>query len=129
MQPLRPHFEAPVQGALRAGSLDLGVMWAMNEKRKTPRRRVLKEGKIVFADGMRVIDCTIRDMSDGGARLLIASTLGVPERFQLYQKSSGLLYPASIIWRQANAIGVRFEGPATSIHDDANKRYARLKFV
>lgn len=128
MPPLRPHFEAPVQGALRAAAYT-SVMWAMNEKRKTPRRRVLKEGKIVFADGMRVIDCTIRDMSDGGARLLIASTLGVPESFQLYQKSSGLLYPASIIWRQANAIGVRFEGPATSIHDAANKRYARLKFV
>jgi hypothetical protein len=48
----------------------------MGEKRKTQRRRVLKEGKIIFADGMRVIDCTIRDMSDSGARLLIANRRG-----------------------------------------------------
>jgi PilZ domain len=100
----------------------------MDDKRKFPRRRVLKEGKIVFADGLRVIDCTIRDMSEEGARLLIANTVGLPDTFQLYEKSSGLLYPASIVWRQSNAIGVHFDGPASSIHDLANKRYARLKF-
>ena len=40
------------------------------------------------ADGMRVIDCTIRNMSDTGARLLIANTVGVPETFHLFEKSS-----------------------------------------
>lgn len=100
----------------------------MDDKRKIPRRRVLKEGKIVYADGLRVFDCTIRDISDNGARLLIANTLGLPDKFHLFEKSSGLLYPASIVWRQANAIGVEFDGPATSIHDPANKRFARLKF-
>jgi two-component system cell cycle response regulator len=101
----------------------------MDDKRKVPRRRVLKEGKIVFADAMRVIDCTIRDMSADGARLLIASTVGVPDTFNLYEKSTGKLYPTSIVWRQSNAVGVRFDGPGTSIHDVSNKRYARLKFA
>jgi hypothetical protein len=101
----------------------------MDDKRKAPRRRVLKEGKIVFADAMRVIDCTIRDMSKDGARLLIANTIGIPDTFSLYEKSTGLLYPTSIVWRQSNALGVKFEGPATSIHDAANKRYARLRFA
>ncbi len=101
----------------------------MDDKRKVPRRRVLKEGKIVYADGLRVLDCTIRDISENGARLLIANTVGLPDKFQLFEKSSGLLYPASIAWRQANAIGVQFDGPATSIHDPANKRFARLKFA
>ena len=31
-------------------------------------------------------------------------------------------------WRQPNSIGVHFDGPASSIHDPANKRFARLKF-
>ncbi len=100
----------------------------MDDKRKVPRRRVLKEGKIVYADGLRVLDCTIRDISENGARLLIANTIGLPDEFHLFEKSSGLLYPATIVWRQANAIGVQFEGPASSIHDAANKRFARLKF-
>jgi hypothetical protein len=58
----------------------------MEQKRKVPRRRVLKEGKIVYADGLRVLDCTIRDMSPSGARLLISSTVGLPDTFQLYEK-------------------------------------------
>ena len=101
----------------------------MDDRRKVPRRRVLKEGKIVYADGLRVFDCTIRDISENGARLLIANTVGLPDKFQLFEKSSGLLYPASVVWRQANAIGVQFDGPATSINDPVNKRYARLKFT
>jgi hypothetical protein len=100
----------------------------MDERRKAARRRVLKEGKIVFADGLRVFDCTIRDLSTSGARLLIANTVGLPDTFTLYEKSSGLLYPVSVAWRQANSVGVHFQGPPTSINDAANKRYARLKF-
>jgi hypothetical protein len=100
----------------------------MDDKRKSSRRRVLKGGKIVFADGMRVIDCTIRDLSAKGARLIIANTIGVPDTFQLFEKSSGMLYPATVVWRQTDALGVKFDGPATSIHDAANKRYSRLKF-
>ena len=68
-------------------------------------------------------------IEDSGARLLIANTVGLPEAFLLYEKSSGVLRPASIVWRQANAIGVEFTGPPTSINDPANKRYARLKFA
>lgn len=100
----------------------------MDEKRKSPRRRVLKEGKIVYADGLRVFDCTIRDMSAGGAKLLIASTVGLPDTFHLYEKSSGMLYPAKVAWRQSNSLGVEFQGAPSSIHDAANKRFARLKF-
>jgi hypothetical protein len=101
----------------------------MDDKRKTARRRVLKEGKIVFADAMRVIDCTIRDLSAEGARLLIASSIGVPDSFNLYEKSTGRLYPASVVWRQSNAVGVKFDGAPSSINDVANKRFARLKFA
>jgi hypothetical protein len=100
----------------------------MDDKRKSPRRRVLKEGKIVFADAMRVIDCTIRDMSREGARLMIANSVGVPDTFLLYEKSAQALHPASVVWRQSNALGVKFDGPATDIRDAANKRYARLRF-
>ncbi len=99
-----------------------------DDKRKASRRRVLKVGKIVFADGMRVIDCTIRNMSEEGARLLISNSIGVPDSFLLFEKSTGMLYPTSVAWRQSNSIGVKFDGAPTSIHDSTNKRYARLKF-
>ncbi len=99
----------------------------MEERRRNLRRRVLKEGKIVFADALCLMDCTIRDMSDGGAKLMVSNTLAIPPSFQLYEKSSGKLYPATIAWRQCNAIGITFDGPPTSIHDAGNKRYLRLR--
>jgi hypothetical protein len=101
----------------------------MDEKRKTARRRVLKVGKIIFADGMRLIDCTIRDMSDNGARLLIANIVGLPDAFHLFEKSSGMVYRASVVWRQPAAVGVKFDGPPTNIHDPVNRRFARLRFT
>jgi hypothetical protein len=101
----------------------------MEERRKAPRRRVLKIGKIVYADGLRVIDCTIRDLSKDGARLLIANTIGVPDNFFLYEQTAGMIYPASIVWRQPTMIGVKFDGEPTSINDPANKRFSRLKFL
>jgi hypothetical protein len=101
----------------------------MNDKRKISRRRVLKVGKIVYADGLRVLDCTIRDMSADGARLIIGSTLGVPDSFFLYEQSTGMLFPASTIWRQPKSLGIRFDGEPSSIDDPANKRFSRLKFI
>ena len=99
----------------------------MEERRKSLRRRVLKEGKIVFADALCLMDCAIRDMSDGGAKLIVSNTLAIPHSFQLYEKSSGKLYPATIAWRQCNAIGGKFNGLPTSIHDAGSKRYLRLR--
>jgi hypothetical protein len=37
---------------------------------------VLKAAKISFRQGTAAIDCTVRDISDGGARLLVASAVG-----------------------------------------------------
>lgn len=101
----------------------------MDDKRKTQRRRVLKAGKIIFADAKSVIDCTIRDLSPEGARLAIANTIGVPETFCLFETSTGMLYDATVTWRQAAALGVKFTTPPTNIQDPANKRFSRLKFL
>ena len=100
----------------------------MDDKRKTARRRVLKVGKIIFADGMRLIDCTIRDMSDTGARLLVANAVGLPDTFHLFEKSSGMVYAASVAWRLPSAVGVKFAAPPTNIHDPVTRRFARLHF-
>jgi hypothetical protein len=62
-----------------------------------------------------------------GARLLIANTISVPTRSSCSNRRYA--YPATVVWRQTNALGVKFDGPPTSTGDDANRRYARLKFV
>ena len=55
----------------------------MDNKRSSPRQRVLKSGKMVFAGGSFSIDCTIRNISETGARLQVPTTVGIPEKFAL----------------------------------------------
>lgn len=98
------------------------------EKRKTARRRTLKDGKIIFADGLRLIDCTIRNMTDGGAQLIVSNTTGLPEDFFLYEKSSGVVHKAVLRWRKVSAIGISLSDPV-NIYQTTDKRFARLKFV
>lgn len=79
----------------------------MSEKRGQNRHRTLKSGKIVFNGGKSVIDCTIRDLSPAGARLLVASIVGIPDRFTLETGGEGH-FACSVVWRKASGLGVAF---------------------
>ena len=66
-----------------------------------------KGGRIVFNRSMSTVTCTMRNYSEGGARLEVASVLGIPESIDL--KLDG--HPsrsALVVWRKTNAIGVQF---------------------
>ena len=81
----------------------------MSEKRTTTRRRALKGAQIVFGDPPRVLDCTIRNRSDTGAQITVASVVGIPDQFELRETATGLHRPVTVIWRQVNLLGVRFD--------------------
>ena len=52
------------------------------EKRIAPRHKVFKHGILAFGSGGSV-DCTVRSLSETGARLDVASPIGLPENFVL----------------------------------------------
>ncbi|MFT3986632.1 PilZ domain-containing protein [Aestuariivirga sp.] len=81
-------------------------------KRGAPRQRVLKEGKIVTMDKWSVFDCTIRDISELGARLRCADPASVPTDFRLLIRSTNSIQPAHVVWRREDQLGVMFTGPA-----------------
>lgn len=78
------------------------------------RTRTLKTAHIVFNDGGSVIDCVVRNLSSGGALLLLPSVFGVPETFELLIDSDGSLRAARTVWRGHGKIGVEFRKPPTS---------------
>ncbi len=78
-----------------------------DEHRSAPRQRTLKGGKIVLNDGFSTIDCMVRNLSETGAKLEIASILGIPPQFKLMM-SDGRSFACQIAWRTENAIGVKF---------------------
>jgi PilZ domain-containing protein len=78
------------------------------EKRRAPRRRVLKGGKISFRQLGTSTDCTIRNLSDTGACLLVASPVGIPNDFDLLPDGGGATMRCRVEWRSGNKIGVSF---------------------
>jgi len=79
----------------------------MGDKRVKPRQRVLKSAKIRLERG-GVIDCTIRDISENGAGLRVASALGIPDFFELILDEK-TLRPCQVKWRKETMIGVEFQ--------------------
>lgn len=76
--------------------------------RKAPRRRVLKSARIVFNNKNSTISCTVRDLTEAGALLVLPSTLGVPDEFDLVVGSAPPRH-CRIVHRHADRLGVAFE--------------------
>ena len=84
---------------------------AAAELRCTRRQRLLKDGRIVMHRGWSLIDCTIRDTSDSGARLSVKPQCEFPQHFDLLYVTEEKLVPCELRWRRGDRLGVRFIGP------------------
>ena len=78
-----------------------------DETRSSQRHRTLKGGKIVVNDGFSTFNCTIRNMSETGAKLLVPSVIGIPERFNL-ALDDGRSFACEVAWRTETELGVKF---------------------
>jgi hypothetical protein len=78
----------------------------MNERRTTTRARQLKAGSIIFNGAKCVFTCTVRNVSNAGACLLVPS-LGVPAAFDLLV--DGVSRRCAVAWRQPDRIGVQYQ--------------------
>ncbi|WP_457107171.1 PilZ domain-containing protein [Methylobacterium sp. P5_C11] len=82
----------------------------MDDRRAAPRRRTLLEGHIELAGG-GAIDCTVRNVSEGGARLRVVSVIGVPDAFVLTYGIASQRRPVRVTWRSETELGVAFGDP------------------
>lgn len=80
----------------------------MIENRKHPRHKVFKAGTIAF-NRAAGIDCTVRNISEGGACLEVASPLGIPPVFELYIPSEHAVHSCHLVWTSGRRIGVAFQ--------------------
>ena len=77
-----------------------------DDKRRSKRRRVLLGARITYR-GRTSTECTVRDLSETGACLLVASPIGIPDTFDLVFVD-GTVKSCKREWRKANKIGVSF---------------------
>jgi hypothetical protein len=80
----------------------------MIEKRAVPRHRVLKRGTLAF-NGGGGLDCTVRNISQRGARIDIASPVGVPKVFTLVIVADHFMRRCRAVWSSEQRIGVTFD--------------------
>jgi PilZ domain-containing protein len=79
-----------------------------DERRARARERRLFGAKIVFNNNSSVIDCVLRDLCPQGARLLVPSTNGIPDQFDLRINRNGVCHPSKVAWRVNGQLGVTF---------------------
>ena len=71
------------------------------------RQRVLKGAQIVFKGHEAVIDCTVRNLSDGGACFNVECSIGIPDSFDLVLDHASVRN-CRVAWRKVTQIGVKF---------------------
>lgn len=80
----------------------------MVESRRAERVRSFLRARIVFNNQNSTIDCTVKNISQTGAKIEIANSLSVPAEFDLDVPQRGKVYRAKIVWRDADSMGVTF---------------------
>jgi|DewCreStandDraft_4_1066084.scaffolds.fasta_scaffold90076_2 hypothetical protein len=79
----------------------------MIERRRAPRHRVFKAGTIVI-NGVSIINCIVKNISEGGAGLVVETPVGIPDQIKLLIASENLIQSCRVVWRSSNRIGVAF---------------------
>jgi hypothetical protein len=80
----------------------------MQERRKLARNRTFLGGVIAFNRRSSTMNCLVRNLSVGGAKISFTNTATVPDKFDLTIKQKGRALLARIVWRKADEAGIVF---------------------
>ena len=96
------------------------------EHRQGKRTRSFLRGEIVYSNGYVRTECTVRDLSSGGARLEAPLSVSLPEFFELIIPQRQITCRARIRWRHKGELGISFnptrEAAAPAADDPASLR-------
>ena len=98
------------QAADGVSGISMGLdNWTIGmEERRTERRvRVLLRAAIHLPGGDRII-CSVRDLSEGGARLHLGRPTKVPDRFEVVLDADGRRFDCAVRHRSGTSLNVQF---------------------
>ena len=95
------------------------------EQRAAARQRVFLAGRLVYGDGDLTVDCSIRDLSQVGARVKLSGSVALPSIVHLIEIRTGQAFECEVAWRRLPEVGLRF----TKIHDLVNAPAGELKML
>jgi hypothetical protein len=76
--------------------------------RWTARLRSVFGARIIFNNASSSVECTVRDFSAKGAKLLVSPHVTVPNEFELDVPKKGRKYRARLMWQREGSCGVQF---------------------
>ncbi|MGD0763618.1 MAG: PilZ domain-containing protein [Roseiarcus sp.] len=83
--------------------------------RSEPRARTrLRSAKLFDQRNKFLVECSIFDRSNHGARLKLFAVTVLPARFRLYDEGCKQLFDAQIAWARGQDVGVRLLLPIGS---------------
>ena len=82
---------------------------AGKELRHEARVRSFLRGEILHSGGSMKTECTVRDISEDGARIEVPTSFTLPENFELFIPARNQRFRAKTVWRQGQEIGVEFK--------------------
>jgi hypothetical protein len=95
-------------GRFKVGQEITATFSAMDDRRKHPRIPTLKAGQIEFNRRLIVVECVVRNMSDGGACLQVEDAGWLPAMFDLAVPIDGVKRACRVAWRSADKLGVAY---------------------
>lgn len=98
-------------------SIGLDNLDHQKDRRRAPRRRVLKSAQIVSLDKMSTIDCAIKSVSRTGALLSAPPMSKIPNRFYLRVPGHLKLIPCQLVRNRLTGIAVDFQADPGPLFD------------
>jgi hypothetical protein len=91
-----------------AGGIAMSVLRTPNQRQNARRTVFIKA--LLLREGKPNLPCTLADISDVGARLIVDDVTEVPERFTIIMTEQGVpRRHCRLVWRGRNDVGVSFE--------------------
>jgi hypothetical protein len=81
----------------------------VEERRQGAHQKALKSGRIVINNRRSVVNCLIRNLSDGGAQLRVESATDIPAEFTLMFDDGRPARDCVVKWRKLRDLGVAFK--------------------
>ena len=101
----------------------------MTVHRAADRQRLFIAGKLTYGGGAISVECTVRDLSSHGARLMVDPGVTLPSKMRLDVPARKIAEDVEVRWRHGDVVGVSFDRAARdeTTPDEANRRLRDLE--
>jgi hypothetical protein len=89
------------------------------EARNAFRVRSFLRGEIYIGSSGMKTECTIRDISETGARIQVSGAISIPDQFELFIPQRNRREKARMIWRNGEEAGLVFVAQAANAENKA----------